>query len=139
MKYDDGYSDAKSAEAANLRGGDVGDRWALDVAGPLPATDGGKKYVVVAVEYVTRYAVTIAVKDHAAKSIAEFLMKQVVLRFGPFREILTDGASELVGKVIEELVVLLQAQQINPVTPIDRPGRKISQDLERLCGDVHER
>ncbi|OWZ09440.1 hypothetical protein PHMEG_00017861 [Phytophthora megakarya] len=99
----------------NLRGGDVGDRWALDVAGPLPATDGGKKYVVVAVEYVTRYAVTIAVKDHAAKSIAEFLMKQVVLRFGPFREILTDGAPELVGKVIEELVVLLQAQQINPV------------------------
>ncbi|OWZ08713.1 Cyclic AMP-dependent protein kinase [Phytophthora megakarya] len=50
-------------------------------------------------------------------------MKQVVLRFGPFREILTDGAPELVGKVIEELVVLLQAQQINPVpTPIDRPG-----------------
>ncbi|OWZ08712.1 LOW QUALITY PROTEIN: hypothetical protein PHMEG_00018702 [Phytophthora megakarya] len=50
----------------SLRGGDVGDRWALDVAGPLPATDGGKKYVVAAVEYVTRYAVAIAVKDHAA-------------------------------------------------------------------------
>jgi hypothetical protein len=99
----------------SLRGGDVGDRWALDVAGPLPATDGGHRYVIAAVEYVTRYAVAIAVKDHTAGDIAAFLMKQVVLRFGPFRELLTDGAPELVGKVVEELVTLLQAQQINPV------------------------
>eukprot|EP00644_Phytophthora_capsici_P011242 jgi/Phyca11/110369/e_gw1.18.234.1 len=42
-------------------------------------------------------------------------MKRVVLKFGPFRELLTDGAPELTGRVIEELVVLLQAQQTTPV------------------------
>ncbi|GMF48939.1 unnamed protein product [Phytophthora fragariaefolia] len=42
-------------------------------------------------------------------------MKRVVLKFGPFRELLTDGAPELTGKVIEGLVILLQGQQINPV------------------------
>eukprot|EP00644_Phytophthora_capsici_P010828 jgi/Phyca11/104618/e_gw1.9.585.1 len=42
-------------------------------------------------------------------------MKDVVLKFGPFRELLTDGAPELTGRVIEELVELLQAQQTNPV------------------------
>ncbi|GMF52920.1 unnamed protein product [Phytophthora fragariaefolia] len=42
-------------------------------------------------------------------------MQEVVLRFGVFRELLTDGAPELAGKVIEELVQLLQAHQVNPV------------------------
>eukprot|EP00644_Phytophthora_capsici_P012414 jgi/Phyca11/121828/e_gw1.46.271.1 len=42
-------------------------------------------------------------------------MKEIILKFGPFRELLTDGAPELTGKVIEELVRLLQAQQTNPV------------------------
>ncbi|KAE8910369.1 hypothetical protein PF002_g27313 [Phytophthora fragariae] len=42
-------------------------------------------------------------------------MRQVVLKFGPFRELLTDGAPELTGKVIDKLVTMLQAQQVNPV------------------------
>ncbi|KAE8909606.1 hypothetical protein PF007_g27547 [Phytophthora fragariae] len=39
----------------SLRGGDVGDRWALDVAGPYPVAEGGERYVIAALEYVTRY------------------------------------------------------------------------------------
>ncbi|OWY99881.1 reverse transcriptase, partial [Phytophthora megakarya] len=85
------------------------------VAGPLPTTDGGKRFVVAAVEYVTRYAVAATVKQHTANMVAEFLMRNVVLKFGPFRELLTDGAPELTGHVIEELVELLQAHQKNPV------------------------
>ncbi|KAJ8508076.1 hypothetical protein ON010_g18905 [Phytophthora cinnamomi] len=95
----------------SIRGGDVGDRWALDVAGHLPTTSGGERYVIAAVEYVTRYAVAMTVKRHTAENVAAFLMKNVVLKFGAFREILTDGALELTGKVIEQLVIMLQAQK----------------------------
>ncbi|KAE9275885.1 hypothetical protein PR003_g29213 [Phytophthora rubi] len=31
----------------SLRGGDVGDRWDLDVAGPFPVAEGGERYVIV--------------------------------------------------------------------------------------------
>eukprot|EP00644_Phytophthora_capsici_P018986 jgi/Phyca11/133316/e_gw1.413.2.1 len=99
----------------SLRGGDVGDRWALDVAGPLPVGEHGQRYVIAALEYVTRYAVATTVESHEASKVADFLMKEIILKFGPFRELLTDGAPELTGKVIEELVRLLQAQQTNPV------------------------
>lgn len=99
----------------SLRGGEVGDRWALDVAGPLPQTGGGQRYVIAAVEYVTRYAVAAAVEQHTAENVAKFIMKNIVLRFGVFRELLTDGAPELTGIVIEKLITMLQAQQINPV------------------------
>jgi hypothetical protein len=54
----------------SIRGGDVGDRWALDVAGPLPVSEGGPRYVIAAVEYVTRYAVAEAVEDHTAEAVA---------------------------------------------------------------------
>ncbi|KAE9012987.1 hypothetical protein PR001_g9036 [Phytophthora rubi] len=42
-------------------------------------------------------------------------MEDVVLKFGAFRELLTDGAPELTGKVIEKLVDLLQPKQTNRV------------------------
>ncbi|GMF28837.1 unnamed protein product [Phytophthora fragariaefolia] len=99
----------------SIRGGDVGDRWALDVAGPFLVANGGDRYVIATLEYVTRYAVAKCVTQHTAENVATFLMEEVVHKFGAFRELLTDSAPELVGKVIEQLVILLQASQINPV------------------------
>ncbi|OWY99835.1 LOW QUALITY PROTEIN: Enzymatic Polyprotein, partial [Phytophthora megakarya] len=99
----------------SLRGGAVCDRWALEVAGPFPVADGGDRYVIAAVEYVTRYAVASCVKQHTAENVATFLMEEVILKFGVFRELLTDGAPEMAGKVIEVLVEMLQARQVNPV------------------------
>ncbi|KAE9022939.1 hypothetical protein PR001_g13031 [Phytophthora rubi] len=99
----------------SIHGEEVGDRWALDVAGPFPVADGGERYVVAALEYVTRYAVARCVTRHTADNVATFLMEDVVLRFGAFRELLSDGAPELTGELIEKLVDLLQARQVNPV------------------------
>lgn len=89
-----------------LRSQDVrnaGDTWALDVAGPLPVTAGGNRYVVVAVDYTTRYAVVAAVPSHAAKDNATFIVEKMVLVYGPMREIAKDGAPELNGAVENEV------------------------------------
>jgi len=66
----------------SVKTGDVCDRWAIDVAGPLPETIHGNRYVIAAVEYTTRYAVAEAVSEHTATAIAKFLMNRVVLVFG---------------------------------------------------------
>lgn len=85
------------------------------MAGPFPVAEGGERYVVAAVEYVTRYAVATCVTEHTAEAVAKFIMQEIVLRFGVFRELLTDGAPEMTGRVIELLVDMLQARQVNPV------------------------
>ncbi|OWY99516.1 hypothetical protein PHMEG_00029469 [Phytophthora megakarya] len=77
--------------------------------------DGGQRYALAVVEYVTRCVVVAAVTQHTAESVARYLMKHVVLRFGPFREQLTDGALELTGYVIEKLETQLRAEQTTPV------------------------
>ncbi|KAG6610739.1 Gag-pol fusion protein [Phytophthora cinnamomi] len=101
----DNESDGQQNDDAAARRDDTGRH-----TGPLPMSADGQHYVNAALEYVTRYAVSVTVKQHTAENVAEFLMKHVVLKFGPFRELLTDGAPELTGKVIEKLVILLQAQ-----------------------------
>ncbi|KAE9060003.1 hypothetical protein PF005_g30378 [Phytophthora fragariae] len=95
--------------------GDAGDRWALDVTGPLPVTDKGDRYVVAAVDYATRYAVVAAVPSHRAPDIANFIVEKLVMVYGPMRELVMDGAPELNGAVVEALVNALQAKQLTPV------------------------
>jgi len=123
----------------SLRGGDVGDRWALDVAGPFPIAEGGQRYVIAALEYVTRYAVATTVVQHTVESVADFLLSEVVLRFGPFRELLTDGATELTGKTIDRWCRCAgETDQPGPLLPADDwPCREVPSNLERLCVDVH--
>ncbi|GMF33022.1 unnamed protein product [Phytophthora fragariaefolia] len=99
----------------SVRTGDVCDRWAIDVAGPLPVTAAGNRYVIAAVEYTTRYAVAAAVSEHTAKEIARFLMDKVVLVFGLMREIMMDGAMEFGSKATAELLELMQVKQSTPV------------------------
>ncbi|KAE9055549.1 hypothetical protein PF010_g32109 [Phytophthora fragariae] len=99
----------------SVRTGEVGDRWAIDVAGPLPVTMNGNRYVIAAVEYTTRCAVAASVPEHTAKSIARFLMDRVVLIYGPVREIMMDGAREFTSKVTAGLLELMQVKQATPV------------------------
>ncbi|KAE8980713.1 hypothetical protein PF005_g23417 [Phytophthora fragariae] len=67
--------------------GDAGDRWALDVADPVPVTDKDNRYVVAAVDYATRYAVVAVVPD-----IANFIVEKLVMVYGTMRELVMDGA-----------------------------------------------
>ncbi|KAE9289870.1 hypothetical protein PR003_g25435 [Phytophthora rubi] len=99
----------------SVRTGDVCDRWAIDVAGPLPVTAGGNRYVIAAVEYTTRYAVATAVSEHTAKGIARFLMDKRVFVYGPMREIMMDDAMEFGSKATAELLELMQVKQSTPV------------------------
>ncbi|KAE8877511.1 hypothetical protein PF002_g27329 [Phytophthora fragariae] len=95
--------------------GSPGDRWSLGVAGPLPVTAGGNRYVVAAVDYATRYTVAVAFPRHTAQDIARFIVEKLVLVFGPMRELVLDGAPELSGKVVAALTDLFQTKQISPV------------------------
>lgn len=91
------------------------DRWAHDLAGPLHRTKRGNVYVVAYTVYDSKFVAAIAVLDRTAAVVARVLMEEVVLCHGPFRELLTDGARELVGKSMSTLVHLLQAKQMSPI------------------------
>jgi hypothetical protein len=115
LRIEESTPEAVVPPLRSVRTGVVCDRWAIDVAGPLPVTASGKRYVIAAVEYTTRYAVAEAVTEHTAKAIARFLMERVVLVFGPMREIMMDGAREFGSQATAELLQLMQTKQSTPV------------------------
>lgn len=66
-------------------------------------------------EYVSKFVVAVAVPNRPVKTVGRVLMVEVVLRHGPFRKLITDGARELVGNTMHHLAMLLQANQTNPI------------------------
>lgn len=72
-------------------------------------------YVITFVEYLSKYVIAIAVPNRTAMTVATALVEEVMIKHCPFRELLTDGAKELVGIVTEELTKLVQAKHSMPV------------------------
>ena len=73
--------------------GDLFDRVSMDVIGPLPITKRRNRYIVVAVEFVSRYVFAVAIKQNTTKAMLDFLMSEIIHRHGVFKTLLTDNAS----------------------------------------------
>ena len=87
------------------------DRIALDIVGPLPKTSRGHRYILVLVDYATRYPEALPLRAATAKAVA----KELVLLFsrvGIAREVLTDQGSCFMSRVMKELLRLLQVKQL---------------------------
>jgi len=80
----------------------VFDRWGLDVIGPLNETGRGMKYILVATEYLTKWAEVKAVADRSAESVHAFLM-ELVFRYGAPNVILHDQGREFNNGLVEDL------------------------------------
>jgi hypothetical protein len=95
--------------------GEVGARWALDLQGPYPTSLQGNVYVLAATEYVTRTAVTVAIPNHSAVAVARAFWDRVCMVYGLPAELLMDGASELTGRVLDELCRITAVEKFHSV------------------------
>lgn len=68
-------------------------RWGVDFIGPLPTSKNGNKYILVAIDYTTKWPVAIAVKNCKAETLADFLRNYIFLQFGCPSEIVSDRGS----------------------------------------------
>ena len=95
--------------------GEFGDRLSMDFMGPFRPSPEGYTYVLLVVEYQTRYAFAIPTKSATAAEAAKALYNGVICHIGPPREILSDSAKCFVGRVIDNLCYQLQIEQLHPV------------------------
>lgn len=58
------------------------DRVAVDILGPFPRTLRGNRYVVVALDYFTKWPETVVVPDQEAATVCEVLIEGMFSRFG---------------------------------------------------------
>jgi hypothetical protein len=73
-------------------------KWGIDLVGPMPPGKGKKKFLVVAVDYFTKWAEAEALAFVTADNVIKFLWKSVVCRFGIPHSFVTDNGAQFDGK-----------------------------------------
>ena len=116
------------------------DRVAIDLVGPLhPCSDRGHRYILVLVDYATRYPEATPLKSIEAERVAEELVVMFT-RLGFPREVLTDMGSQFTSKVMKEVSRLLSIKQLTttPYHPacnglVERFNGSLKSLLRKIC------
>ncbi|CAJ0964630.1 unnamed protein product [Ranitomeya imitator] len=87
------------------------ERIAMDLVGPLVKSARGHQYILVILDYATRYPEAIPLRNSSSKSIARELV-HVFSRTGLPKEILTDQGTPFMSKVMRELCKALKISQL---------------------------
>jgi hypothetical protein len=99
---------AVMGELEPIAAGDVWERLGIDILGPLPPTKLHKyKYVLVAVDYVSKFSFAIPLKDIEAWTVGRTLMEKIFTTFGVPRVITSDRGQPFVSKLQTTLLKLL--------------------------------
>jgi hypothetical protein len=69
-------------------------RWGLDLLGPLPPAQGNLKYVVVAVEYFSKWIKAKPLATITLATVQKFFWQNIVCRFGVPKAIMVDNGTQ---------------------------------------------
>src|SRR6266498_5223509 len=83
---------------------DIFERWEVDIVGPLPITREGNRYIVVAVDYFSRWPEARPLKVANADTVAMFLYEKIICRFEAPKILQSDRGTHFVNKVIQRLM-----------------------------------
>ncbi|MCO5609438.1 hypothetical protein L7F22_063664 [Adiantum nelumboides] len=85
------------------------EKWGIDAMGPLPRTANGKLYILVAIDYMTRWVEAQSVAKVNEKTVSKFVYTHICCRFGTPLEIVSDNGPAfrrgLLTEVCEELKI----------------------------------
>jgi len=79
------------------------DVWGVDFMGPFPPSY-NNLYILVAVDYVSKWVEAISTPTNDAKVVIKFLKKNIFTRFGTARALLSDNATYFCNKPLETLL-----------------------------------
>ncbi|KAL4384071.1 hypothetical protein GQ457_15G019380 [Hibiscus cannabinus] len=74
------------------------DVWGIDFMGPFPSSH-GDLYILLAVDYVSKWVEAIATPKNDAKTVMRFLHKNIFTRFGVPRALISDEGSHFDNKL----------------------------------------
>ncbi|HVH96324.1 MAG TPA: DDE-type integrase/transposase/recombinase, partial [Bacillus sp. (in: firmicutes)] len=114
----------------------------IDIKGPLPVTAIGNRYLIVAMDYLTKWPEAKPLKQAKAVDVAEFIFKEVISRHGVPEVILTDRGTEFNNQWVNELCRTWQTKHrlTSPYRPqtngmVERFNRTIGECLAKLSDE----
>nr|XP_033516762.1 protein NYNRIN-like [Nicotiana tomentosiformis] len=78
--------------------------WGMNVIGPIePATSNGHRFILVAIDYFTKWVEASTYKVVTKKVVADLFRHNIVCQFGMLESIITDNAANLNSDLMREI------------------------------------
>ncbi|CAL8121663.1 unnamed protein product [Prunus armeniaca] len=118
------------------------DVWGIDFMRSFPSSN-GNPYILVIVEYVSKWVEAIAAPPNQGSVVLKFLQGVIFPRFGIPRIILSDGGKHFINKPFANLLEKYEinhgvATPYHPQTsgPVEVSNREIKRILEKTIGST---
>ena len=81
------------------------EKWAIDFVGPINPLGKrtGERYIITAIEYLTRWAEARAIKDCSATKMTHFIFDDIITKFGCPKILMSDQSTHFINKIIAAL------------------------------------
>ena len=79
------------------------DVWGIDFMGSFPLSN-GRSYILLVVDYISKWIEAIATPTKDAKVVLKFLHKHIFTHFGTPRAIVSDEGSHFCNKIFNNLL-----------------------------------
>ena len=118
------------------------ERIAVDITGPLPVTASGNRYILVAMDYFTKWPEAYAIPNQEATTVARKLVDEFFTRFGMPNELHSDQGRNFESAVFKECCSLMGVRKtrttaLHPESDgmVERFNATLGQQLAKFCRD----
>src|SRR6266540_1302886 len=115
---------------------DIFKRWGVDIVGLLPITREGNRYIVVAMDYFSRWPEARPLKTANADTVAIFLYEKIICRFGVSRILQSDRGTHFVNELIQRLTKRFKIRYSLSLPYHPQSNRLVERFNKTLCEGI---
>ena len=103
-------------------------KWGLDILGPLPIGKGQCKFIIVAVDYFTKWAEAEPLATITEQKISNFVWRSIICKFGIPRALVSDNGKQFDNAKFRDFCAELGIKNYNtsPVHPQSNGQKKVT-------------
>ena len=89
------------------------DAWGLDAIGPLPKSFGGHLYILAAIDYFSKWAKAVPLREVKKETVVNFIRTHLIYQYGVPRYIITDNGKPFYNRLMTKLCKKFEFKQYN--------------------------
>ena len=109
--------------------------WDIDLIGLLSAIPNENRWIITGIDYATKWPYAKTVKDAEAETIADFLVQEIFMHYGPPKELLSDNGTNFLANVVEHYLQKFHTRYRYTTAYHPRTNRKF-ENLNDTLGDM---